>query len=197
MRRSLYCFQFIGWLFTVTFGALLHFAFETLGRNPILAAVASVNESTWEHMKLLFFPSLFAAVAGYFIFGRRYADYWRAKLAGIVLGLLLIPALYYSCVGIFGKAPDWFNILSFFLAAAAQFALETHILCAGTALPPGNRSALADSGCRPFPIRRLISSRAAFAALCLIALAFILFTYDPPHIPLFRDPVTGAYGIPK
>ena len=33
--------------------------------------------------------------------------------------------------------------------------------------------------------------------LFLIALAFILFTYDPPHIPLFRDPVTGAYGIPK
>ena len=194
MKRSLYRRQFAGFLFAVTLGSALHFAYAALGRNPILAAVASVNESTWEHMKLLFFPSFLCAVVGYFIFGRRYADYWQAKLAGICLGLMLIPALYYTCVGVFGRSPDWFNIASFFVAAAAQFALETHIL----SHEPRKRKCDEQRLClekQPRAMWRVFTPRACFAALCVVALAFVLFTYFPPRLPLFRDPVTGRYGI--
>jgi hypothetical protein len=28
-----------------------------------------------------------------------------------------------------------------------------------------------------------------------LALAFIVFTFYPPHLPIFRDPITGKYGI--
>ena len=36
-------------------GTLLHFTYRWSGRNPL---IAPVNESVWEHMKLLFFPML-------------------------------------------------------------------------------------------------------------------------------------------
>jgi hypothetical protein len=29
----------------------------------------------------------------------------------------------------------------------------------------------------------------------LIAAAFIFFTFYPPHLPIFRDPLTGQYGL--
>ena len=37
--------------------------------------------------------------------------------------------------------------------------------------------------------------RLAFAAICLLAALFIVFTFLPPQIPLFQDPLTGTYGI--
>ena len=35
----------------------------------------------------------------------------------------------------------------------------------------------------------------AILGLILIALAFIIFTFYPPQIPLFKDPLTTTYGI--
>ena len=37
-------------------GTLLHFTYRWSGRNPLIGLIAPVNESVWEHMKLLFFP---------------------------------------------------------------------------------------------------------------------------------------------
>nr|WP_236945659.1 DUF6512 family protein [Enterocloster clostridioformis] len=39
-------------------GTLLHFTYRWSGRNPLIGLIAPVNESVWEHMKLLFFPML-------------------------------------------------------------------------------------------------------------------------------------------
>jgi hypothetical protein len=45
--------------------------------------------------------------------------------------------------------------------------------------------------------RRLSGLAAVAAAVAIVALAsaLVLFTFVPPHLPLFLDP-TGAYGIP-
>jgi protein-S-isoprenylcysteine O-methyltransferase Ste14 len=32
-------------------------------------------------------------------------------------------------------------------------------------------------------------------ALAVLGILFVLFTFYPPHLPLFRDSVTGGYGI--
>ena len=50
-----------GFLFTSAAGTALHFAYEWSGENVVVGAVAAVNESTWEHMKLLFIPLLLVA----------------------------------------------------------------------------------------------------------------------------------------
>ena len=35
----------------------------------------------------------------------------------------------------------------------------------------------------------------ALAALVLLGLAFVLFTFYPPQLPIFKDPRNGRYGI--
>ena len=35
----------------------------------------------------------------------------------------------------------------------------------------------------------------AFTAICLIGVLFVVFTFIPPQIPLFRDPLSGNFGI--
>ena len=158
----------------VTFGGtILHFLYNWTGESVLVAPFSGVNESTWEHMKLLFWPLfLFALVQRLFF---KEQNYWCIKLAEILLGLVLIPVLFYTYNGMFGKSPDWINIAIFYVSALIVFLFEWWAF---------KRDWLQ---CR-YP-------RLAFAAICLIGLLFVVFTFVPPQIPLFQDPLTGTYGI--
>lgn len=175
MKRSLSVWQFAGFFFTCIAGVLLHFLYGWSGQSIFVAPFSAVNESIWEHMKLLFFPMfLFALIQSYY-FNEEYDNFWCAKLAGILTGLTLIPVLYYTYTGIFGTFLDWVNISIFFLAAAVSYYIETRLL-------KHNR------GFCTLP-------NTARLALDLLALIFILFTFIPPQIPLFQDPTSGLFGI--
>ena len=56
MKKSLNLWQLAGFIFTGVAGVLLHFLFEWTGKSIFVAPFAAVNESIWEHMKLLFVP---------------------------------------------------------------------------------------------------------------------------------------------
>ena len=159
----------------VTFGGtILHFLYDWTGESILVAPFSGVNESTWEHMKLLFWPLfLFALVQR--LYFRDQKNYWCVKLAEILLGLLLIPVLFYTYNGVFGKSPDWLNIAIFYISAALVFLFEWWAFQKDR-LP-----------CR--------NPWLAFAALCLLGVLFVVFTFAPPQIPLFQNPITGTYGI--
>ena len=95
MKRSIGLWQFFGFGVTAFGGTVLHFLYEWLGEAAWIAPFSGVNESTWEHMKLLFWPMLLYAVAQRFLFRER-KDFWCVKLRGILLGLSLIPILFYT-----------------------------------------------------------------------------------------------------
>ena len=174
MKRSVGVWQLWGFASTALLGTLLHFLYDWLGGPLWIAPFSGVNESTFEHMKLLFWPMLlFAAVESPFFRDRK--DFPCIKLRGILLGLLLIPVIFYTYNGIVGKSPDWLNITIFFVTAAAVYLYEWRLL---------RRS---DTPCR-WP-------RAAVAMLCLLALLFAVLTFKTPELGLFRDPLTGSYGI--
>lgn len=164
----------MGFLFTSVVGTLLHFLFDWAGQNIVAGLFSAVNESIWEHMKLVFFPMFVFALLQYRFLGKDVPGFWCVKLAGIGLALLLIPILYYTYTGALGISADWFNVAIFFIAAGAAFWLETRLFAR-------------ERSCR-------IPPAVAFALLCLIALAFVVLTFFPPHVPLFQDPLTGTYG---
>ena len=163
-----------GIIFVIITGTVSHFVYEWSGKNFILGFFFPVNESTWEHMKLLFWPLfLFAVVQR--LFFKDQENYWYVKLAEILLGLMLIPVLFYTYNGAFGKSPDWINIAIFYITALLVFLFEWWAFKKDW-LP-----------CK-YP-------RLAFAAICLIGLLFVVFTFAPPQVPLFQDPLTGTYGV--
>ena len=174
MKKSVGIWQLVGFAVTSLGGTLLHFLFEWLGEAVWVAPFSGVNESTWEHMKLLFWPMFIFAIVQSFFFRER-KDFWCIKLKGMLAGLGLIPVLFYTYNGVIGKSPDWINIAIFFISAALAYLYETKLL---------REQRLA---CR--------RPKVALAALCAIALAFIVFTFKTPEIGVFRDPVTGRYGM--
>ena len=124
MKRSIGLWQLFGFAVTSLLGTLLHFLYELTGGSRWVAPFSGVNESTWEHMKLLFWPMLlFAAVERFAFRDRR--DFLCIKLRGILLGLLLIPVLFYTYNGAIGPSPDFINISIFFVAAAIAYLWET------------------------------------------------------------------------
>ena len=174
MKRSIHLFQLFGFAITSLGGTVLHFLYEWLGRAVWIAPFSCINESTWEHMKLLFWPMFLYAVIQSRIFQDR-SDFRCIKLRGILIGLTLIPVLFYTYNGAIGRSPDWLNIAIFFAAAAAAYISETVMFRKGNV--------------------KCGSFRTAFVLLCLIAALFVIFTFITPKIGIFRDPLTGTYGI--
>ena len=177
MSKKVAYWQMGGFLFTAVVGTLLHFLFDWTGQNIFVALFSAVNESIWEHLKLLFYPMAAAAVIQYFIWGRDTDSFWCVKLIGILAGLLLIPLVYYTYTGILGVKADWFNITIFFLAAAFVYWLEAKLFLCQFSCP--------------------INSKIALVLIVFLAILFTVLTFAPPHIPFFQDPLTGTYGFQK
>ena len=173
MKREIWLWQLVGFASSALGGTLLHFLYDLFGEAAWIAPFSGVNESTWEHMKLLFWPMLgFAIVQG--LFFTEYPSFWCIKLRGALLGLGLIPVLFYTYNGVIGKSPDWVNIAIFFITAAIVYTYEAFAL---------------------YKKRLACSPRVAFGILLGIGLLFVIFTFLTPHLGIFRDPITGGYGI--
>ena len=174
MKQASSLWQAAGFAVTTFGGTILHFLYDWTDGSILIAPFSGVNESTWEHMKLLFWPLfLFALIQ--WLFFKELKNYWCVKLAAILLGLVLIPVLFYTYNGVFGKSPDWINIAIFYITALLVFLFEWWAF---------NQDRLQ---CK--------HPRLALAAICLIGVMFVVFTFAPPQIPLFQDPLTGTYGI--
>ena len=174
MKRTVWLFELFGFAVTSLGGTILHFLYDWLGEAVWIAPISGVNESTWEHMKLLFSPMFIFAVVQSFFFRDR-ENFWPVKLRGILLGLALIPIIFYTYNGVIGKSPDWINIAIFFISAASAYIYETRLF---------NADKL-----------NFRSPKPAIAILCAIALLFVVFTFVTPELGIFKDPLTGTYGI--
>ena len=174
MKRTVWLWELFGFAITALGGTLLHFMYDWLGEAMWIAPFSGVNESTWEHMKLLFWPMFIYAVIESFFF-KDYYSFRCVKLRGTLLGLLLIPVLFYTYNGAIGKSPDFINITIFFVSAAIAYVYQS-------------RTLQKENTVCVFP-------RISFSILCFIALIFIIFTFKTPMLGIFRDPLTGSYGI--
>ena len=173
MRKNLLFWQFAGFVIATALGTLLHFIYEWTGWL-IFAPISAVNESTFEHMKILFFPMLFFALFQSFYFQNQ-KGFWWIKCIGILTAVLSIPVFFYTYQGSFGKPPAWLNILFFFLSAFIGYALEYFLF---------QKTNIGQSWDIP-----------AYIILGITTVLFVAFTFYPPKLPLFLDPLTKTYGV--
>ena len=174
-KKSILRWELGGILFIVVLGSLLHFVFEWSGRSIPVAAIAAVNESVWEHLKLGFWPALVYAAWKYSRFGKSANNFGLARTVGIYLIPITIVVLYYAYTAILGYGLLMVDIAIFVVAVVVGQLVSYRLLIAS-----------------PLP-KRL--NRFAPIALAVLAILFVLFTFYPPQFPLFRDPVSGGYGI--
>jgi hypothetical protein len=175
-NKKVLLYEIIGTIFIIFLGSALHFTYEISGKLPIVGAFSAVNESVWEHLKLAFFPSLMWLLIEYLPLRIQTNNYLTAKMLGTYLMVIVIPIVFYSYTTFSGESIFAIDISSFVVAVIIGQLLSYKLLTY-----------------RQLP-RNL--SKIAVAAIILLALAFMVFTYYPPQLQIFKDSITGKYGIP-
>lgn len=172
-KNSVLKFEIVSSIFIMLVGTLLHFTFGWSNNNLLVGIFSPINESIWEHLKLLFFPMLISTIIGYFYTGKHIPNYLCSKVLGIILSMSFIVVFFYTYTGIIGTNFAIVDIGSFFIAVL----LGQYV---------AYRKMQSTSSCNNLiPI-----------VICLILyLCFLIFTFSPPHIALFKDPITGMFGI--
>jgi hypothetical protein len=174
-RKSVLVYELIGIAAIIILGSLLHFTFEWSGSQPIVGVFSAVNESVWEHMKLAFWPSLLFMLLEYALVKKRPSNFAVAKTSGVYLMVFIIPIIFYSYTAFTGESVFLIDILTFIVAVIigqlASYKVLTH---------------------KKLP-RNL--ERFSLVALVILSLAFVLFTFYPPQLTIFQDPISGEYGI--
>ena len=173
-KLTLFQFELFSTLFTFITGILLHFTYDWFHQNKIIGLFSAVNESTWEHLKLLFFPMLITSLIGTFYYKDEYPNYLTMKTKGILFSLTFLVCFFYIYTGILGTNIAWLNILSFFIAAI-----------------------LGEIYAYSYQRKYLANNKFSYIILIFLIMAFVLFTFKPLPIGLFKDPHTGYYGITK
>ncbi len=157
-----------GFLFVGALGTLFHFVYEWSGNFAPLGLFFPINESIWEHLKLLYFPVLL----WWFIDGRLRKGKHRvfaSRMWALNLALCFIPVAHYTYSGILGRRLDWVDIGLFFVADALYFVLAERFI---------SKKKEEDEG----------ENILAVIAFFLWMFAFFLFTFLTPSLALFQNP---------
>ena len=162
-------------------GSLLHFTYEWLGGKG-WSFVSAVNESTWEHLKLLFWPVAALTALEYFVYGRKTENFLFIRLVSLLSGMIIIVAAFYTYSGVLGYNFLAADITVFLMGVAAVYVI-------GYMMMKNKNSGELSEADTSF------LSVCSLAALMALAVLFMIFTYEPPSIGLFQDHVTGKYGI--
>ena len=102
-------------------------------------------------------------------------NYLPACFAALIVPVLLIPLLFYAYTAATGSSILAADITIYFISVAAAFFLAFVLL-------------------RANPLPKFASVIAA-AGIAVLILCFASFTLFPPRIFLFRDPLTGQFGL--
>ena len=150
----------------VVIGALWHNLYIWTNNNHLVGYIAPINESVWEHLKLIFVPFLLVGLiiwllveVNNFIFGLAIA---------MLLAMIFIIIAFYTYTGAFGIENIFIDIVIFIIAIILSVWVAYIIFNAD-----------------PYPSWTLIIG---WIIIIVIAVAIIGFTYHAPAIPLFTSP---------
>jgi hypothetical protein len=173
-RKKILAWEMSGILFIIMLGSAFHFVFELSGGIKAVALIGAVNESVWEHLKIGFWPAFIWAVVEFFVFGKKAVNFILAKGVSFTLLGILITGIYYAseAIGIEG-----------FIIHAVNFTVSIAIAQIVS--------------CRIILIQKFSRALNIIGSLLVVIniLAFSLLTYFPLRMPLFKDPISGGYGI--
>lgn len=172
-----------GIFFTNVLGGSLHFAFELSNYSRPMALFASVNESTWEHLKFYFWAALLWSLIEYTYVKDEAKNYPFAKAMNLLITPILICLFFYGYLAftlpIYGTGFFAVDISTGVLAV-----IIGHIVSSYFMQRENLGAQLRNRG---------------LAIIAVLTIMFSTFTYFPPKFFLFEDYMgyeyTDQYGI--
>ena len=159
-------FQIFSVIFTFILGILLHFLYEWTGNNKFIGSFSAINESVWEHLKLIFFPMLITTIIGFFYIGKEKTNYLISKTIGIIVAITFTVVFFYTYSGILGKNVAVIDIGTFFVATILGEITSYKLIINKT---------------------KFSNNILALIILAILLVCFILFTYITPRIGIFEE----------
>jgi len=148
-------------------GTFMHFLYDLIGENIIVGLIVPVNESVWEHSKMVLLPVICWWSFYYIIKSKEYNidknKWFTSALIALLTALTTIPLLYYFYTEAFGVEILVVDISILFLAVLFGQLLALHF----------------------YKYSKGINLHILVYIFILIILVFMVFTVYPPHIPLF------------
>lgn len=130
-----------------------------------------VNESTWEHLKLLFFPALVYFTLCYFLIKEKPKNYISASLIGVIAGMFAIVVLFYTYRGVIGKNIDFLNIAIYYIGVLITVITQKKLL-------------------ESQKFKTKFSEKTALILTIIIGIIFAVFSFHPPTLGIFIPPVS-------
>ena len=166
-KKNIIAFFVIG-----VIGTLGHFLYEWTGENTLVGLFFPINESTWEHLKLLFFPTLIYSAIEFFASEEKPENYLPAVAISVICGMLTIVTLFYTISGIIGYNIDIINISIYYVSIIVMLCKKRKIISSGKFISK--------------------TSKLFFGGvLVLFALLFVIFSLYPPTLGIFTPPIIG------
>ena len=169
--QTLYSKHTILWpiFLTTILGTWNHFFYAVSGHSAIIALFCPINESVWEHLKLLFFPFLFVSTLEYVRYRRSPLRFFYSRYLGVISGMLFIASFFYSYTGIIGRNFLPVDILLFFIGVVFAFLSSNYFYLQKHSVHTSDRTFI-------------------LTLWIITALFFFIFTCFPPDLPLFYSP---------
>lgn len=153
------------------FGTILHFAFKWSKKNIIVGIFSSINESVWEHIKLLLTPIFIYSFLSFLISGNHN---YVGLFIQLFLSIVLIIIFYEIKKILFKDKYDFLNIVSFYVTCF----IVSKINCIIQNISFNN-----------------LTNGISLILIIIIFIMYLSFSIFPPKHTYFKDPLTGGYGI--
>lgn len=157
----------VGIIFLVS--SFFHFMYQLSGQNFIVGLFVPINESVWEHLKMVVLPIIGWWSYIYATKGKEYAidinKWFSSALISLLTALITIPMLYYFYTSAFGVELLVVDILILFIAVLLGQLLAFHYYKYGKGF----------------------NYKIIFVVFLIIIFMFMYFTINPPNLPIFIE----------
>lgn len=167
-------FFILSTIFSIILGTVLHFTYNFLHKPFVLGFFLPINESVFEHLKLVLIPLTLVGIA-YTILFKKQKNLWYYISISTIISMIFIPITHYSYTNLFNTSSAIFDIVIYIIAMI--FANIYTYLNLTKETKQNDKNSI------------------GILLLITIYFTFIIFTICPPQIELFKDPINNTYGI--
>lgn len=107
---------FLGLVIVGIVGAISHYVYNFSGQNRLVGLVFPINESTYEHMKLMYFPMIGLIMYMTIKWNDEFMAIESIMIIGALAATWTIPFLFYTYKGILGREISWINVGTYYLS---------------------------------------------------------------------------------
>ena len=155
-------------------GTISHFLYDIFKHNKIVGLFTSVNESTWEHIKIALTPTIIWGLIDGYIYGMN-PNYFLAKFVSLISIIILMPLLYYGYRYLFKKDNTIINIIIFYIVIICSQYLFYNLISMDK-------------------VNYYIQYISCIGTFITFA-CYMIFTLMPIKNFLFKDPISNKYGF--